>query len=91
MIITKIRHKWPNPPGYCLNRVNGHQDYSFVHFTSGVKMLSDGKELDVPEHTCIIYRPQTPQFFYCYEGMIHDWFHFKGVSDDFFRVFGHSA
>lgn len=88
MIITNVRHEWPNRAGFCLNRENGHVDYSFVHFTTGVSIRLGGVEVDVPEHTCIIWRPGTPQYFYCENGMIHDWFHFKGVSEELFLSIG---
>ncbi len=85
MIITKVRHAWPNPAGFCLNRAHGHVDYSFVHFTSGVKMRENGVEIDIPAHACIVWRPKTPQFFYCYDEMIHDWFHFKDIPESLFE------
>lgn len=77
--ITSVRHDWPNPPGYRLKRQNGHPDYTFVHFTTSVKLYLNGEEITVPEHACIIYLPGTPQHFYCPKGMIHDWFHFTNA------------
>ena len=82
--ITSVRHNWPNPPGFCLNRPNGHKDYTFVHFTKSVDLRLNGITVTVPEHACIIYCPSTPQHFSCPRGMIHDWFHFIGVSKALF-------
>jgi len=82
--ITSVRHNWPNPPGFCLNRPNGHPDYTLVHFTTSVDLQLNGNTLTVPEHACIIYSPPTPQHFSCPQGMIHDWFHFTGMSKQFF-------
>lgn len=88
MIVTKVRHEWPNPPGFCLNREAGHPDYTFVHFTTGITLRLEGKEVRVSEHGCIIYRPGTPQYFTCDGEMLHDWFHFQGVDEGFFQRLG---
>ncbi|MBR3864070.1 MAG: helix-turn-helix transcriptional regulator [Clostridia bacterium] len=82
--ITSIRHTWPSPPGFCLNRPNGHPDYTFVHFITSVELRLNGKSVIAPEHSCIIYKPSTPQYFLCPKGMLHDWFHFNGVSEQLF-------
>ena len=83
--ITSVRHNWPNPPGFSLNRPKGHPDYTFVHFTTSVELFLNGKAITVPEHACILYSPPTPQHFSCSHGMIHDWFHFKGVTGQLFE------
>lgn len=83
--IKSVRHTWPNPPRFCLNRKNGHPDYTFVHFATSVELLINGKTIIVPEHACIIYKPGTPQHFSCPNGMLHDWFHFTNVPKDFFE------
>lgn len=88
MTVTNVRHEWPNRAGFCLNRENGHADYSFVHFTTGVSIRIGGVEIDAPEHSCIIYRPGTPQYFYCENGMIHDWFHFKDFPEALWESIG---
>lgn len=77
--ITSVRHNWPNPPGFCMNRPNGHPDYTFVHFTTSVEFGKGENVVTLPEHACIIYSPPTPQYFSCPQGMIHDWFHFNGL------------
>lgn len=89
MKVTKVRHEWPAPAGFCLNRVNGRvDDYTFVHFISEVSMVLDGVECDIPAHACIVWRPGTPQFFRCREDLVHDWFHVVDVSDEFFEQAG---
>ena len=85
MRITSVRHAWPNPPGFFMKRPLGHSDYSFVHFTTSVELYIDDKSIIVPEHACIIYNPGTPQYFYCPDGMVHDWFHFVDVPPDLFE------
>ena len=85
--ITSIRHAWPNPPGFHLKRHDGHPDYTFVHFTTSVELYLNNETISVPEHACIVYTPGTPQYFYCPDGMIHDWIHFNNVPSDFFEKY----
>lgn len=80
--VTNVRHAWPNPPGFCLNRPKGHRDYTFVHFTTSVKLRLGGEDITVPEHACILYLPGTPQHFCCPDGMLHDFIHFRNVPPD---------
>lgn len=86
--INSVRHDWPNPPGFCLNRQNGRSDYTFVHFSTSVDLQIGGETIAVPEHSCIVYNPETPQHFSCPNGMLHDWFHFINVPLDFFEILG---
>ncbi|MBQ7931625.1 MAG: helix-turn-helix transcriptional regulator [Clostridia bacterium] len=79
--VTGIRHAWPEKAGFCLNRHAGHYNYSFVHFISAVEITLAGNAIQVPAHTCILYRPGTPQFFVSREPLIHDWFHFSDDSE----------
>jgi len=89
--ITSVRHNWPNPPGFHLDRPCGHPDYTFVHFATEVELELDGSTVTVPEHACILYKPQTPQRFHCPHGMIHDWFHFTNIPPNLFDEFGIST
>lgn len=82
--VTSVRHNWPNPPNFCLNRPNGHRDYTFVHFITSVEIYINGVSVVCPEHACILYNPQTPQHFVCHHGMIHDWIHFTDVPQKLF-------
>lgn len=76
--ITAIRHAWPERAGFCIDRKNGHPDYSFLHFTNGATIRLNDAFINVPHHTCILYRPGTPQYLYSRQPLIHDWFHFSG-------------
>ena len=81
--ITAIRHAWPEHAGFVIERKNGHTDYSFIHFTNGAVIRLGGEEISVPHHTCILYRPGTPQYLYSDQPLIHDWLHFTGDPTDF--------
>ncbi len=76
LTVTAIRHAWPEKAGFCLRRPNGCREYVFVHFTNGAEILLDGACTAVPPHSCILYRPDTPQYLYSPRPLIHDWFHF---------------
>lgn len=76
--ITAIRHAWPEHAGFCIERKNGHPDYSFIHFTNGATIRLRDELISVPHHTCILYRPGTPQYLYSRQPLIHDWLHFSG-------------
>ena len=80
--ITAVRHAWPEPAGFYINRRNGHPEYTFLHFINGTEIRIDGKQVSVPHHTCIIYRPGTPQYFYNQKPLIHDWMHLTGDLSD---------
>lgn len=79
MHATSVRHAWPNPPRFCLNRPSGHKDYTFVHFTTSVELRLGGEAITVPDHACILYLPGTPQHFCCPDGMLHDFIHFTDM------------
>ncbi len=85
LTITGIRHAWPEQSGFCLNRKQGHPDYSFVHFISSVEIHLNGETIMVPNHACIIYRPGTPQHFVSQNPLLHDWFHFSGAPEPIFE------
>ncbi len=78
LTVTAIRHAWPEKAGFHLNRPNGVTEYVFVHFTNGAEILLSGEYTVIPPHTCILYRPGTPQYIYSDHPLIHDWFHFTG-------------
>lgn len=89
--VTRVRHAWPNPAGFCLNRPNGHKDYTFVHFTTSVELRLGGDTITVPEHACILYLPETPQYFCCPNGMLHDFIHFTNVPQELLEMLPFSA
>ncbi len=75
--VTGIRHAWPEKAGFCLNRPAGYFNYSFVHFISGAEIILNGETTEIPAHTCLLYQPNTPQYFVSRTPLTHDWFHFN--------------
>lgn len=81
LTVTGIRHAWPEKAGFRLSRPEGYHNYSFVHFISGAEITLNGETSEIPAHTCILYRPGTPQLFCSRTMLTHDWFHFSGDSE----------
>ena len=78
LTFTAIRHLWPEKAGFHLRRDHGSGEYVFVHFIGEVDIFLDGETVTVPPHSCILYRPTTPQYIFSRNNLIHDWFHFMG-------------
>lgn len=86
--ITNIRHAQQCRPYFEIDRKQGYPEYSFVRFTDGIGTRIDGRPVTLPPHSCIIWRPGTPQFFCSSVTIVHDWFHFTGVDEQYFRQLG---
>ena len=78
LTVTAIRHAWPEGAGFTIDRKHGYPDYTFLHFFGGIEIRLKDETIPAPPHTCILYRPGTPQFFLSRQALIHDWIHFSG-------------
>ena len=87
-IITNIYHAQRRQPPFLIDRQRGYPEYSFVHFTDGIDTLVDGKAVSMPPHSCILWRPHTPQYFKSDITVSHDWFHFTGNLEPYFKELG---
>jgi AraC family transcriptional regulator of arabinose operon len=78
--VYRIGSEVKEQSGFVINRPQGSGDYDFIHFITEVSLRLDGRRFAVTPGTCILYGPQTPQW---YSGdtrsFTHDWFHFAGV------------
>ena len=79
--ITAVRHTFPTHPGFCIDRKQGYEEYTFLHFHTPVDLLVDGKRIRTLPHAVILYEPGHLQYFTAREGFIHDWLHFTGTPD----------
>lgn len=75
--ITSVRHAWSEPAGFEIDRKQGLEVYTFLHFYDSVHLLVNGKILTTRSHACILYAPDTPQYFTSSTPILHDWFHFS--------------
>lgn len=74
-MITKIRHDCPESKGFTLIRKKGHKNYTFLHFITPVTLRVKGIEYAVKNGGCILYAPETPQYFKSECALLHNWFH----------------
>lgn len=75
--ITSVRHAWSEPAGFEIDRKQGLEVYTFLHFYDSVQLLVNGKIIITRPHACILYAPDTPQYFTSSTPILHDWFHFS--------------
>ncbi len=78
MKITRIRHLWPEPAGFELERKNGAGEYIFLHFLNSVDIVHNGETIVTKPDTCIIYSPDEPQWFKSHCPLTHNWMHLSG-------------
>jgi len=76
--ITGVRHMYPEPAGFFMDRKNGHPKYTFLHFHNSVWIRRGEEEILTQPHAVILYEPQEKQYFRSDEPLLHDWFHFSG-------------
>lgn len=86
--VIASRHAFPEPSGFCIDRKNGHTNWTFLHFITPIKIRVDGEIITTKPNACIIYAPKQPQFFYSDMPVLHDWLHFDGVDQNFLQGFG---
>lgn len=69
-----------------IERPDGSYRYIFFHFTSQVVIELGEKTITSQPGTCILYTPQTPQYFYVDKNRLnHDYIDFILLEDDFFK------
>ncbi len=83
LVITGIRHYWPEKKGFNLRRTIGLPEYTFLHLFGSVTLTVNGEAIHTEPHAVIILKPDTPYGIYSPDGdLIHDWFHFTGDDAD---------
>ena len=78
--LTNLRHAYPESAIY-INRKNGHEDYTFLHFFNSVRLWYEGSLITTEPHAVIIFRPGAMQHFESRTPIVHDWIHFRGDVD----------
>lgn len=76
--ITGVRHMYPEPAGFFIDRKKGHRHYTFLHFHNSVRLRIGEGEIVTQPHAVILFAPGEPQYFQSEEALLHDWFHFEG-------------
>lgn len=75
MILTRIRHEWPETRSFQLVRPKGYPEYTFLHFLTPVTLTLNERTVAVKPGGCILYPPGLPQFFIAEVPLVHNWFH----------------
>lgn len=75
MKLSGIHHDWPEKAGFKISRPDGHQEYTFLHFTTEINFEFEGKVVKARPGACIFYSPTHPQQFYSEKDIIHNWLH----------------
>ena len=89
MVITKIRHAWPEKKGFFLERPDGAGEYIFLHFWQPMHLLSQGKIVVTKPNAVVLFAPHTPQkFFNRTQDIVHDWMHITGNVDEVLARYG---
>lgn len=75
MLISRIRHDWPEKPGFLISRPKGHTQYTFLHFSTPIRFYINEQWIDASPGACIFYTPGTPQYFCSDKEVVHNWMH----------------
>ena len=81
MLITRVRHDWPEKAGFTISRPHGHAQYTFLHFSTAMEFRFQGKLLQARPGACIFFTPGTPQWFHARQDLTHNWLHATGDLD----------
>lgn len=74
-MVVSARHRWPEPSGFTINRPNGIDIFTFLHFFRPVRLKINGQTIITKPNACILYNIYTPQWFCSDEPLLHDWIH----------------
>jgi len=80
--VTKVRHNWPEAPGFTINRPKGIESYTFLYFHNAVELTLQETVRVTEPGSWIIFRPHTPQWFCSREPLKHDWMHLLGSVEE---------
>jgi len=75
MVVTNVRHDWPEKAGFLISRPKGRKDYTFLHFSTAIDFEINGETVKAQPGACIFYAPDVPQCFYSSQDVIHNWIH----------------
>mgnify|MGYP004631538087 FL=1 len=83
MNVILLRHDWPEQVGFRLERPEGRDDYTFLHFMTNCDITVNGKTYSATPGACIFYSPGTPQCFSSPDNaVLHNWVHIDASLND---------
>lgn len=89
MEISMVKSLWGEKEDFFLERKDTGEEYIFIHFVTPVSVLEDGKMINAPEGSCILYNKHSHQKFIskgC--ALVHDWCHITGSLDELTDRYG---
>jgi AraC-like DNA-binding protein len=82
----KLKHDGFEKRGFILNRPNGTQNYTFIHFKTPVNIKLKGEIIRTKSGACIIYAPGSLHWVESDEcDLVHDWLHFIPNNEQAFK------
>jgi AraC family transcriptional regulator of arabinose operon len=83
--VSKAGWNVSHPQDFVVDKPRGPEDCLFIHFTSPVRLNTEGGRITAPKDACILFTPGFHQY-YCGtgKGFSHDWLHIHGDGLDAF-------
>lgn len=73
--ILSMHALYREKPVFTIDRPNGRDDITFLHFLCEMDILVDGKITHITPGASIFYAPKTPQWFCGKSPVVHNWMH----------------
>lgn len=88
MELKNVRHNWPEPAGFRIDRPEGGGEYILIHFHTSVELYMDGRWQTALPGTLIMFGPDTGHSFISAGPLLHDWLHLTGAVREEMEAFG---
>ena len=79
--VKSVGVRWFHPIGFCIDRPNGHPDYTFVQWLTPTYVSAGSPDSLERPGGCIVYSPGSRQWYSgdAFTPFGNNWFHFNGV------------
>lgn len=78
--ILSMHALYREQPVFTIDRPNGRDDITFLHFLCEMDILVDGKTNRTGPGAALFYAPKTPQWFCGKSPVVHNWMHISASS-----------
>lgn len=75
MQIISMHALYREHPVFTIDRPNGRDDITFLHFLCEMDILINGKKIHINPGAALFYAPKTPQWFCGKQPVVHNWMH----------------
>ena len=81
--INMVGYNFIEKSNFKVNRQHGSNDFLFLYFKTPITILVNSQIQTIPENSCILYSPSSPQLYYNSDGgFTNDYFHFTISNKD---------